>query len=70
MSDNPEYWLPSDFLKAELGIERWNNIPLPLVNATEQFERSFGNVGRIIKSLIEENKRKSEFIVNKFRKVE
>ena len=48
MSDNPEYWLPSDFLKAELGIERWNNIPLPLVNATEQFERSFGNVSRII----------------------
>ena len=62
--------LPVDFLKAELGIERWNNIPLPLVNATEQFERSFGNISRIIKSLIDENKRKSEFIVNKFRKVE
>ena len=35
MSDNPENMMPDLFLKDELQIERWNNIPLPLMKLAE-----------------------------------
>ena len=63
--------LPNMFLHGHLGdVNAWNNIPLPLVNATETFEKCFGNLSRLIKDIIAENKRKSEFIVSKFKKMD
>ena len=59
LRNEPDYELPVNFLADELGIDKWNNIPVPLVNATESFERSFGNVSRVLQDLIIENKRKS-----------
>lgn len=41
-----------------------------MVHATEQFEKSFCNISRIIKEFIKEHKRKSELIVGKFRKID
>ena len=48
LRNEPDYELPVNFLADELGIDKWNNIPVPLVNATESFERSFGNVSRVL----------------------
>lgn len=70
MLSNPDFMLPISFIHGDLGVEKWKNIPHPVVNATEVFERCFGNVSRILKDLITENKRKSEMIVTKFKKLD
>ena len=70
MKDDPDWRMPDEFIKEELQIERWNNIPIPLMRMAEQFERCFGNSCNIMRMLISENKRKSELIVTKFKKVD
>jgi len=47
--------LPSLFLEKELQMDKWNNIPIPLVNGFESLQKSFGNVSNIIEFLIKEN---------------
>jgi len=41
IKNNEDMILPSAFLRRELGMDKWKNIPIPLVNATELFEKSF-----------------------------
>ena len=40
--------LPSVLLKDELGMDKWKNIPLPVVNASELFQKSLVNLSTII----------------------
>lgn len=35
MNDKPENMMPDLYLKDELQIERWNNIPIPLMKLAE-----------------------------------
>lgn len=70
IKDDPDWRMPDEFIKEELAIERWNNIPIPLMRMAEQFERCFGNSCNIMRSLIMENKRKSELTVAKFKKID
>ena len=68
--NNKEYQYPIDVLSGKILVDRWNNIPVPVVQATESFYQAFKNTTNIFKELIRENKRKSEFIVKKFKKLE
>ena len=70
LKEDPEWRMPDEFIKEELEIERWNNIPIPLMRMAEQFERCFGNTCNIMRMIILENKRKSELIVTKFKRVD
>lgn len=70
MQSDPNFRMPDKFLNGQLSELRWNNIPLPLVNLTSTFETCFGNISRVITVIFAENKRKSEFIVSKFKKVD
>jgi len=60
--------MPDLFLKDELQIARWTNIPHPLLKLAEQCERSFGNTCNIMREIIKQNKSKHELLSRKFMK--
>ena len=59
--------LPTAILKAaDLKIEAWNNIPIPVVHSAKAFERCLVNTSSIIVELVRELREKTIKIVQKF----
>ena len=40
LEKNAELEFPSAFLEKEIDMKTWNNIPIPIMNTTETFEKS------------------------------
>ena len=40
LEKNAELEFPSTFLEKEIDMKSWNNIPIPIMNTTETFEKS------------------------------
>ena len=70
IQNGKEFKYPAEILKTQVNISTWNNIPVPVVKATESFMQAFKNTTNIFKEVIRENKKKSELIVKKFKRVE
>ena len=52
---DPDHMQPLEvLLQNKLEINKWNNIPVPLVNASTIFELSFKNTSRILKTIIKD----------------
>ena len=51
-------------------MDKWNNIPIPLKQSTEVFQKAFMNVSNVIRELIKENQKKTECVVRKFQIVD
>jgi hypothetical protein len=63
--------LPAAVLKsADLKIEAWNNIPIPVVHSAKAFERCLLNTSSIIVELVRELREKTVKIVHKFNTVD
>lgn len=63
--------LPTAILKAaDLKIEAWNNIPIPVVHSSKAFERCLVNTSSIIIELVRELREKTVKIVHKFKTVD
>ena len=63
--------LPTAILKAaDLKIEAWNNIPIPVVHSAKAFERCLVNTSSIIVELVRELRDKTIKIVHKFNAVD
>ena len=61
--DGGEWQLPALFLKDELQIDAWKNIPNPVVTASHAFKRAFENTCNIFKYMVQENLKKNICIV-------
>ena len=44
--------LPSEFIHEVVNIDKWNNIPIPLVKSTEAFKSCFENTSNIISEVL------------------
>jgi hypothetical protein len=71
LSKTAKYLLPAAILKvADLKIEAWNNIPIPVVHSSKAFERCLVNTSSIIVELVRELREKTVKIVHKFKRVD
>jgi len=48
--------------KANIDIENWNNIPIPVVNSSKAFKKSLENQSNVIMDLVTELRNKTELI--------
>lgn len=51
---DPNYALPTENIYDIVDVNSWKNIPIPLQEATEQFELCFINLGNILSEMIYE----------------
>lgn len=62
--------LPSEFIHEEINIERWNNIPIPLIKSTETLKKCFDNTCNVLAEILRQQRLRFEAVVTHFRKVE
>ena len=71
LSKSAKCLLPAAILKAaDLKIEAWNNIPIPVVHSSKAFERCLMNTSSIMVELVRELREKTVKIVHKFKRVD
>lgn len=68
INHDPDHRLPVHWLSLELEIERWNNIPLPIMHSTEAIVRSFDHTSRAIQFIVKDQKQRMHEIVKKMKK--
>jgi hypothetical protein len=59
IKNEPAINMPDVFLNQEIKTDHWNNIPVPMIEATEQFKKGFEHVSRILYELMKESGRKN-----------
>lgn len=71
LTKTAKFQLPSAVLKAaDLKIETWNNIPIPVVHSAKAYERCLINTSSIMIELVRELRDKTVKIVHKFKSVD
>lgn len=64
-----KYAFPSQFIHDKIDINSWRNIPIPLQEATEQFEQCFVNLSNIILEIMNEQQTRSTLIAMKLKEM-
>ena len=62
--------LPSEYMHVQIEIDKWNNIPYPLIKSTETVMQGFDNTSCIIAEIVRQQRERFEAVVRHFRKVE
>jgi hypothetical protein len=52
LRENEKLSLPGEFINEAVNIEKWNNIPIPLVKSTETFKICFENTSNVISEIL------------------
>ena len=64
-----KYSFPSQFIKDKIDVNSWKNIPIPLQEATEEFENCFINLSNILMEVINEQQNRTSLTALKLKEM-
>ena len=70
LKTEPRLALPSEVVHWLVNVDKWNNIPIPLVRSTEAFKQCFDLTGALLAEVLRQQRERFEAVAGHFRLLE